>query len=91
MRRRAYYAKNKISAVLYGALMVHNHGLWYGVYNVAIKQGYHTMAGSFSNMTNHVFLEALIEVLYMWILVFIFSNLWGKQSWTQARRKNRSS
>ena len=71
--------KTKFQRILYGALMSITMAYGMEVYNVAIKQGYHTMAGSFSNMTNHVFLEALIEVSYMWILVFIFSNLWGNR------------
>ncbi len=49
------------------------------VYNVAWKLGYPTLPGGFSNMTNDVFLGALVEAAYMWIFVFIFSNLWGNR------------
>ena len=43
------------------------------VYNVALKEG-----GLFQ-MTNQVFLGALLETAYMWILVFLFSSLWGNR------------
>ena len=45
------------------------------VYNVAWKMGIPTMPGGFSNMTNDVFLSALVEASYMWLFVFLFSNL----------------
>lgn len=47
------------------------------VYNVAWKMGIPTMPGGFSNMTNDVFLGALVEASYMWLFVLLFSNLWG--------------
>ena len=49
------------------------------VYNVAIKMGYNAMPGGLSNMTNQVFPDALVEAAYMWIFVFLFSNLWGNR------------
>lgn len=49
------------------------------VYNVAWKMGIPTMVGGFSNMTNDVFWGALIEASYMWLFVFLFSNLWGNR------------
>lgn len=49
------------------------------VYNVTWKLGYPALPGGFSNMTNDVFLGALVEAAYMWIFVFIFSNLWGNR------------
>ena len=30
-------------------------------------------------MTNRVFWDALLEAAYMWIFVFVFSNLWGNR------------
>ena len=49
------------------------------IYNVAIKEGYHMAAGGLSSMTNQVFPDALAEAAYMWIFVFLFSNLWGNR------------
>lgn len=43
------------------------------VYNVALKEG------GLSQMTNQVFWGALLEAAYMWIFVFLFSNLWGNR------------
>lgn len=69
--------KNKAQGFIYGIIM--SIAMAYGmeVYNVAWKLGIPTMAGGFSNMTNDVFAEAFVEASYMWILVFLFSNLWG--------------
>lgn len=71
--------KTKKQGILFGVLMSMTMAYGMEVYNVAIKEGYNTMAGGFSNMTNQVFLDALIEAAYMWIFVFIFSNLWGNR------------
>lgn len=49
------------------------------VYNVAWKEGFPTLAGGFSNMTNGVFWDALLEASYMWVFVFVFSSLWGNR------------
>lgn len=49
------------------------------VYNVAIKMGYSAMPGGLSNMTNQVFPDAMVEASYMWLFVFLFSNLWGNR------------
>lgn len=69
--------KNKIQGVIFGILMSVTMAYGMEVYNVAWKLGIPTMAGGFSNMTNDVFSGALIEASYMWIFVFVFSNLWG--------------
>ncbi|MGN1030779.1 MAG: hypothetical protein ACI4PQ_04180 [Butyricicoccaceae bacterium] len=71
--------KNKFQGVIFGLIM--SYAMAYGmeVYNVAIKMGFNTQAGGFSNMDNSVFLAALIEALYMGLFVFLFSNLWGNR------------
>ncbi len=58
-----------------------SYAMAYGmeVYNVAIKEGFNTIAGGLSNMTNQVFLDAAVEASYMGVFVFIFSNLWGNR------------
>lgn len=71
--------KTKKQGIIFGILMSITMAYGMEVYNVAIKMGYTTMPGTFSNMTNKVFLSALLEASYMWIFVFIFSNLWGNR------------
>ena len=69
--------KNKVQGVIFGILMSLTMAYGMEVYNVAWKLGIPTMAGGFSNMTNDVFAGAFVEAAYMWIFVFLFSNLWG--------------
>ncbi len=69
--------KNKVQGIIFGILMSATMAYGMEVYNVAWKMGIPTMPGGFSNMTNDVFLGALIEAAYMWLFVFLFSNLWG--------------
>lgn len=69
--------KNRIQGVIFGILMSVTMAYGMEVYNVAWKMGIPTMPGGFSNMTNVVFWDALLEAAYMWIFVFLFSNLWG--------------
>lgn len=69
--------KNKTQGVIFGILMSITMAYGMEVYNVAWKMGIPTMPGGFSNMTNDVFLGALVEAAYMWLFVFLFSNLWG--------------
>lgn len=71
--------ESKKQGILFGILMSITMAYGMEVYNVAIKMGYNTMPGGFSNMTNEVFLSALFEAAYMWIFVFLFSNLWGNK------------
>lgn len=71
--------KTKKQGILFGILMSMTMAYGMEVYNVAIKMGFNTQPGGFSNMTNQVFLDALVEAAYMWIFVFIFSNLWGNK------------
>ena len=71
--------KNKIQGIIFGVIMSMTMAYGMEVYNVAIKMGLNTMPGGLSNMTNIVFWDALKEAAYMWIFVFIFSNLWGNR------------
>lgn len=71
--------KTKTQGIVFGIIMSMTMAYGMEVYNVASKMGYTTMAGGFSNMTNIVFWEALKEAAYMWIFVFLFSNLWGNR------------
>lgn len=71
--------ENKKQGFVFGVIM--SYAMAYGmeVYNVAIKEGFTLKAGTLSNMVNHVFLDALMEALYMGVFVIIFSNLWGNR------------
>lgn len=71
--------KNKKEGIIFGIIMSMTMAYGMEVYNVAIKMGLNTLPGGFSNMTNIVFWDALVEAAYMWIFVFIFSNLWGNR------------
>lgn len=71
--------KNRIQGIIFGVLMSVTMAYGMEVYNVAWKMGYPTLPGGFSNMTNEVFFDALLEAAYMWIFVYLFSNLWGNR------------
>ena len=65
--------KTKLQGIVFGLLMSITMAYGMEVYNVALK------SGGLSAMTNQVFLDALLETAYMWIFVFLFSNLWGNR------------
>lgn len=65
--------KTKLQGVVFGLLMSITMAYGMEVYNVALKEG------GLSQMTNRVFWDALLEAAYMWIFVFLFSNLWGNR------------
>ena len=71
--------KTRSEKLVFGVLMSVTKAIGMEVYNVAIKMGYNTMPGGLSNMVNQVFPDALVEASYMWIFVFLFSNLWGNR------------
>lgn len=71
--------ETKTEKIIFGVLMSVTMAVGMEVYNVAIKMGYNAMPGGLSNMTNQVFPDALVEAAYMWIFVFLFSNLWGNR------------
>jgi len=71
--------KTKAQGIIFGILMSITMAYGMEVYNVAVKEGFSLLPGGFSSMTNQVFLDALIEASYMWVFVFIFSNLWGNR------------
>lgn len=65
--------KTKFQGIIFGLLMSVTMAYGMEVYNVALKEG------GLAVMTNQVFLGALLEAAYMWIFVFLFSNLWGNR------------
>lgn len=71
--------KTKTQGVIFGVIMSYAMAFGMEVYNTAINQGFHLAEGSFSSMTNDVFIHALLEMVYMALLVILFSNLWGNR------------
>lgn len=71
--------KTRTEKLVFGILMSVTMAIGMEIYNVAIKMGYNTMPGGLSNMVNQVFPDALAEAAFMWIFVFLFSNLWGNR------------
>lgn len=65
--------KTKLQGAFFGLLMSITMAYGMEVYNMAIK------TGGLSVMTNKVFGEALLETSYMWLFVFVISNLWGNR------------
>ena len=71
--------KTREEKIVFGSLISVTMAIGMEVYNVAIKMVYNTMPGGLSNIVNQVFPDALVEASYMWIFVFLFSNLWGNR------------
>ena len=71
--------RNRKQGIVFGLLMSYIMAYGMEVYNIAIKHGIQSNPGGYSNLTDHIFLEALIEAAYMGIFVFITSNLWGNK------------
>ena len=65
--------------LFFGIVMSITMAVGMEIFNVAISMGYALQPGGLSGMTNAVFPAALAEAAYMWIFVFIFSNLWGNR------------
>ena len=65
--------KTKVQGILFGLIMSVSMAYGMEVYNIALREG------GLSQMTNQVFGDALLEASYMWIFVFLFSNLWGNR------------
>ena len=62
--------KTKFQGIIFGLLMSITMAYGMEVYNISIKYG---------EWSNRVFSGAFFEAAYMWIFVFIFSNLWGNR------------
>ena len=69
--------KTKGQGLVFGILMSVTMAYGMEVYNVALKSGVLQHVGGFSDMRNTVFLGALKEAAFMWLFVFLFSNLGG--------------
>lgn len=69
--------ETRVEKLIFGIFMSVSMAIGMEIYNVAISMGYAAQVGGLSSMRNAVFPAALVEASYMWIFVFIFSNLWG--------------
>ena len=76
--------KTKGQGLVFGILMSVTMAYGMEVYNVALKSGVLQHVGGFSDMRNTVFLGALKEASFMWLFVFLFSNLWGNRLYMNA-------
>lgn len=79
--------QNRKQGLIFGILMSVTMAYGMEVYNVAWKMGVPTMPGGFSNLTNDVFLAALVEASYMWLFVLLFSSLWGTRGGAALARR----
>ena len=61
--------KNKTQGIIFGIIMSYAMAFGMEIYNTAINHGYHLAEGSFSSMTNVVFLDALKEMTFMGLYV----------------------
>ena len=66
--------KTRFQGLIFGLIMSVTMAYGMEVYNVALK------SDGLSAMSNTVFWDALLEASYMWIFVFVFSNLWGNKT-----------
>lgn len=71
--------KTKGQGLVFGILMSVTMAYGMEVYNVALKSGVLQHVGGFSDMRNTVFLDALKEAAYMWVVVLVISTLWGNR------------
>lgn len=71
--------KTKGQGLVFGILMSVTMAYGMEVCNVALKSGVLQHVGGFSDMRNTVFLGALKEAAYMWVIVLVISTLWGNR------------
>ena len=72
--------KTKTQGIIFGLIMSYAMAIGMEVYNTAIKTGVNLTEGmGFSAMTYGVFAAALREALFMGLIVFAVSNLYGNR------------
>lgn len=76
--------KTKGQGLVFEILMSVTMAYGMEVYNAALKSGVLQHVGGFSDMRNTVFLGVLKEASFMWLVVFLFSNLWGNRLYMSA-------
>lgn len=71
--------KNKTQGIVFGLVMAYTMAFGMEIYNNAILQGIHLQSGGFTNLTYAVVGRAAVETLYMGLLAFAVSELWGNR------------
>lgn len=72
--------KNKTQGIIFGIIMSYSMAVGMEIYNNAIQQGVHLQPGGFTNLTYGIVGKALVETLFMGLIVIIVSELWGTVS-----------
>lgn len=72
--------KNKTQGIIFGIIMSYSMAVGMEIYNNAIQQGVHLQPGGFTNLTYGIVGKALVEALFMGLIVIIVSELWGTVS-----------
>ena len=71
--------KSKAQGILFGLLMSYSMALGMEIYNTALKLGVNLQPGGLSNLNAQVLTEAGRECLFMGLIVFLISSLWGNR------------
>lgn len=71
--------KNKTQGIIFGIIMSYSMAVGMEIYNNAIQQGVHLQQGGFTNLTYGIVGKALVEALFMGLIVIIVSELWGNR------------
>lgn len=71
--------KNKTQGIIFGIIMSYSMAVGMEIYNNAIQQGVHLQPGGFTNLTYGIVGKALVEALFMGLIVIIVSELWGNR------------
>ena len=69
--------KNKTQGIIFGIIMSYSMAVGMEIYNNAIQQGVHLQPGGFTNLTYGIVGKALVEALFMGLIVIIVSELWA--------------
>ena len=71
--------RNRTQGIIFGIIMSYSMAVGMEIYNNAIQQGVHLQPGGFTNLTYAVVGKALVESLFMGLIVIVVSELWGNR------------
>ena len=71
--------RNRTQGLIFGIIMSYSMAVGMEIYNNAIQQGVHLQPGGFTNLTYAVVGKALVEALFMGLIVIAVSELWGNR------------
>ena len=72
-------SRNRTQGIIFGIIMSYSMAVGMEIYNNAIQQGVHLQPGGFTNLTYAVVGKALVESLFMGLIVIVVSELWGNR------------